>query len=353
MKNRYYLLFKTGDAEIRCLRETITASQSDIIIPIIELTRGRKSTKDEIGLVDKKLTALSELFCEFEVVLDLTSDPHLSSVQLDRLYGSEDGYQKWVNFLVESKKYFSSIIPTVILDTDDADLAHNLRRQVQGLLQNFPKIAYRGNIQDGGYLDDIEVIADLLTPDNFLFIMDCGYITPGGVTACVERVKERIGKIRSYVPSSPIVVVGTSFPKAVAEVGDDTEDDFSLSEIIVHKEVSTSFDVAYGDYGSVNPIRNDNQPRQGWVPRIDVPTENMIYYKRERKQAGEGYPVAYVRCANRVIKDSRFPSSLDCWGVKKVLETANGRVAGASPSYWISVRMNIHIEQRINSLVRE
>ena len=57
MKNKYGLLFKTGDSEIRALRNF---SNKKGIFPIIELTRGRKTKKDTIGDIQKRIDQLAE-----------------------------------------------------------------------------------------------------------------------------------------------------------------------------------------------------------------------------------------------------------------------------------------------------
>lgn len=79
MKNKYGLLFKTGDSEIRALRNF---SNKKGIFPIIELTRGRKTKKDTIGDIQKRIDQLAECFGNMDIILDLTTEPALSSTQM-------------------------------------------------------------------------------------------------------------------------------------------------------------------------------------------------------------------------------------------------------------------------------
>ena len=109
--------------------------------------------------------------------------------------------------------------------------------------------------------------------------------------------------------------------------------------------------IVYGDYGSINPIRNDNiVMARGWIPRIDVPTQREIFYKRERR--GENnYSNTYSRVARKIVRDSRFPKNFSYnWGIEQINNCAKGASPGSNPSFWISVRMNIHIQQQIERL---
>lgn len=54
-QNKYSLLLKTGDAEIRAAKHFTTLSN---LLPIIELTRGRKSKNDKEGNIEKRLNQI-------------------------------------------------------------------------------------------------------------------------------------------------------------------------------------------------------------------------------------------------------------------------------------------------------
>ena len=58
-QNKYSLLLKTGDAEIRAAKHFTTLSN---LLPIIELTRGRKSKNDKI----KHRNTDENLYCKIE-----------------------------------------------------------------------------------------------------------------------------------------------------------------------------------------------------------------------------------------------------------------------------------------------
>ena len=156
MKNKYGLLFKTGDSEIRALRNF---SNKKGIFPIIELTRGRKTKKDTIGDIQKRIDQLAECFGNMDIILDLTTEPALSSTQIDMFYIPDNGYKNWINFLIEIKEkdIFKDIYPSILLNVDDDYFEDNLEKQVSSILKKFSGISYRCNIEDEGYSDDIDL----------------------------------------------------------------------------------------------------------------------------------------------------------------------------------------------------
>ena len=154
-----------------------------------------------------------------------------------------------------------------------------------------------------------------------------------------------------------IVLSATSFPKNPTEFGGEEEGNFGLEEGFLYKKVDDAIDSTsiYGDYATINPIRSLQAGGQGWIPRIDMPTEELVFYYRSRKRELEAsYAKAYTRVARQVIKDERYKEVKDkidnCWGIKQIELAAKGDPQGLSPSFWISVRMNIHITLRISLL---
>ena len=109
-------------------------------------------------------------------------------------------------------------------------------------------------------------------------------------------------------------------------------------------------DVIYGDYGTVNPQRNDKiVMANGWLPKIDVALKTLVYYQRRRRPKGvTAYSSTYEKVAQLVTADSRFPlSQTDIWGIRQIVDCSLGVVPSSQPSFWISVRMNTHICQQV------
>ncbi len=354
MKNKYNLLLKTGDAEIRALEK----SQFDTskIFPIIELTRGRKSKYDQVGLISKRIERLSKIFSNQSICIDLTTSEELSNSQIEELYTSVDGYSNWINFLtnLNDKEYFKEIVPTILVDTEDETLEENLLKQVKSLTKTFSKIAYRNNILDDGYYDDIEVFAEYINKkkkNDFIFILDCEYVPSGATRNIAELAKARIKKVKSLIPNTKVIIVSTSFPRYVSDIGNDNYDIFPILEINIFNDIKEAYsDVLYGDYGSINPIRNDTViMARGWIPRIDVPTLEGIYYYRVRNTLKD-YAATYSLVAEKVYRDSKFPIYQGNWGIKQIISAKAGKSPGSAPSFWISVRMSIFIAMQLKRL---
>lgn len=350
MKNKYGLLFKTGESEIRALKNFPNKKG---VFPIIELTRGRKTKKDTIGDIQKRIDQLAECFGNMDVILDLTTEPALSSTQIDMLYMPDNGYENWMNFLgnIETQEIFKDIYPSILLNVDDDNFEENLKKQVSSILKNYNGVSYRCNIEDEGYSDDIDTISGLIpTSKKFFFIVDCSYIRESELVTCREQAIKIIRDIYAKVPHASFILTSTSFPD---KIGEENSATLPLTEIRLYNEVSRAvpaINITYSDYGSINPIRNDNViMANGWRPRIDVPLETEIFYYR-RKKVPKGYAVTYSLVAVDATNDRRFPSDVRNWGINQIINAADGASPGSSPSFWISVRMNIYIEQQLRRL---
>lgn len=366
--NPYYLLFKTGDAEIRALSH---CNVLENIIPLVELTKSRRSTKDKQGNIEKRLKSVAEIFKGMPIILDITTDEHQSNEQTQSLYNYEDGYLNWINFVQElkSKAEFKQLIPCILANTSDSYFDDNFSEQVKSLSNFFSTLAYRSPINDDGYLSDLQTISTLLNDDYAIkVIIDCLDIKQisNSSNELIAEINERIKSIKAVCRNLnvEIIVAGTSFPNSVSDyVKDDNSADFPVEEIDLFNSINASEHVFYGDYGSVNPIRNDDvKMTRGWIPRIDLTTSTddgrlTIHFERERRLDSEtkikrDYADAYTSVAKKIIQLQSFPQNLrKNWGIEQIKLCANGKAPGASPSFWISVRMSIFIHQQVLRLM--
>lgn len=351
MNKTYALLLKTGESEIRAVKNL---SKRNGILPIIELTRGRTSKKDRIGLIEKKINQIHECFSNMDIILDLTAEKALSNGEIDSFYIPREGYKNWTNKLIEIKKSnkFKEIYPTIILNINDPDFNENLDQQVKTLVSEFNGITYRCNIEDEGFLDDLEIVHKYRKKiDHFFFVIDSSYIRSSELKNCTNKSIEIIKAVSERIKDVSFIITSTSFPD---KMGSEDHQTIPLTEINLYNNIineCTGKNIVYGDYGSINPIRNDNVMMvNGWRPRIDIPLQKEIYYYRTRKRP-EGYSKTYSLVANEAYCDENFPEHMaDNWGISQVINAADGASPGASPAFWISVRMNIHIEQQMRRL---
>lgn len=348
--SKYALLIKTGESELRAL-DNISSKRG--ILPIVELTRGRITRNDRIGLVEKKTKRISEIFSNRTIIMDLTSERSLSSSEIEQLHVSDNGYENWINFLKKLKddSDLENIYPALLLDPDKHNFEENFNLEVANIVKSFDGFAYRCDIQEDSYMDDVNMIKMHLptgTSTKFYFIVDCSHIRSTDIDLSVSKSHLIIKEVQESIPNAKFIVTATSFPDT-SSIGAEDHSRLKLHEVRLHEKIQEACgpkSIMYGDYGSINPIRNDNvMMRNGWRPRIDTPLAEEIFYYRRKK--GSSYSDTYSLVARDAVKNAMFPSDLEYnWGVNQILNASEGAAPGASPSFWISVRMNIHIEQQ-------
>lgn len=310
--------------------------------------------------------------------LDLTREPSLSCAEIEELGASANGYRRWTDFVVSRKGEGLKICPTLLVNPtandDEASYVADLKAQFAAFRSEFNEIAYRVSVvEDEQFLFDLislksEIASLRLAGGRFFVVLDHEFVRPGNGSVHAKRTTQIIQSIYQQIGDVDVIVLATSFPKSVTEVGGEDHDRFRVEEMFIFDEVrKTHPNVRYGDYGSINPTRNDEIIiANGWRPRIDFVSRHnglSTYYFRERRKVvgtetvivqGEAktknvlapYSIHYRSVANSVIGFVPYYEKLvSSWGHGEILSAAAGKVPSNSPSYWISVRMEIHIVQ--------
>lgn len=356
MINRYIPIIKMGDAELRGV-EKLKDSVKESITPIFELTRSRKTKKLKEGSIFRRLDKLEEVFgAARSFILDLTSDPFLANTEIKHLQDSAQGYLNWCDFILEQKSRFPKIIPMIQISEDEnlslEENNQNLAQQVSFLQQHFQTLFYRINIDDEFYEDDLDIITQTLGDKTHTLVccMDVVFIPREKAGILAQNIVNKIININNKFGIKQFSLAGTSFPVTVTQISSENTANISLEEVAFAKEVITSFrerediSLIYGDYASINQKRND-MITTGWIPRIDCPTEDSIFYYKKRRE-GETYAQRYMEVAGMVTRDPRFEQlkkQINCWGIDEIEYASRNKPRGLAPSFWISVRLNIHI----------
>ena len=359
MVKKYCVIAKTAQAELRAM-SNLPREVLDKILPIVELTRGRKITSKETKEVSypyyKLIERVKEIYRGCDIAFDVTSIEALSSPEIDELFAYKDGYSAWIRLLddLRVENYFKSIIPSVLLNYDDDNFEDNVKSEILQLNSRFESIMYRYSIENEDGIEDLKLISKSFPNDKeLLVVIDCEYVPTSSIhttiTACksiIQDVKKVLGQ-RNY----KLALVSTTYPNNVTETNNEFEDDIPLREIDLYNGVHAEHsDVIYGDYGTVNPQRNDGiVMANGWLPKVDVALPTLVYYKRRRRPKGvTAYSSTYELVARLATADSRFPLSLiDIWGIRQIVDCSMGSVPSSQPSFWISVRMNTHVSQQV------
>lgn len=375
MRNNYHLIFKTGQSEFRAWN-SLTSINRTKIIPIVELTRGRKFAKkkgdgpDTIPRYDfdKICSEVKRSFGENEfLVLDVTREPSLISDDLVNISLPNGGYKNWIDFLVKyQSEVKAKVRPTIIVNPGDDDgedkYISDIRQQFEALSKPFDAIYYRSFvIDDTDFVFDIAILKDLIieyikSGNEFFIVLDHEYIRPGTAMVHALRTISVVRKIRDSIPEIKFVVAGTSFPKSVTEIAGEDSGDFRAEELFLYDEMIRNLnknqDIFYGDYGSINPVRNDDVKRGGWRPRIDfISKDRRFHYRRAKRLKDTPYSEFYETVAQNVIKDPAFQGITSSWGVEQILKASSGLVPSSSPSFWISVRMEIYLTAIIDGVI--
>ncbi len=363
----YCPIIKTGDAEIRGL-ENLDEEVKNHITPLIELTRSRSTKKLPRGDIFRRIKRLKQAYGERRFILDLTSIPELTNMQIEDLLKSEGNYQNWIDFLIDLKEELPLLIPTILVTDDVDDLSEingRLQREAKELNKSFDWITYRFEIQDEEYESDLDIIkTEIDLAHKLICVIDCNFISQQKASIYSNTIENTIKKLINLGVHN-IIVAGTSFPQNPTEFGEEKYGEYKLEEVLtfekVHKDINRDFNkkinLIYGDYASVNPNRNDQRGGSPWIPRIDIPmSQNLFYFRyRRNKDIEETYDQAYKKVARQIVRDDRYKKIRkklnSCWGVQQIEMAANNSPPGLSPSFWISVRMNIHITLQLSRIL--
>jgi hypothetical protein len=355
---KYIPIIKTGISEIRGV-SFLDDSIKDNITPIFELTRSRKIESLPEGPISIKLDKIEEVFgTKRPFILDLTADKQLSNTEIFRLQNSAYGYKNWCDFLLQQKNRFPKIIPMLQIAEDEnitiEENQNNFEKQIKFIASNFDTFFYRNQVSDDYYKEDLSIVPKTLGSniEKLYCCIDSIFINQGRSPDFSSEVIKRIKNINEINEEFKIVnfsTAGTSFPTSISAYSPDDHNSIMLEEIAVWEEVTKSIkdlNIIYGDYCSINPERNDMKTN-GWIPRIDVPTKNTLFYYRKRKKDNT-YLSTYADIAQKIINDSEYQSiknsiSTYCWGLEQIEKTSKGEKTGLTPSFWISVRLNIHL----------
>lgn len=374
-KNKYSPIIKTGDAEMTALRG-LDEKIKEKMIPLIEITRGRKAKNDTEGNVAKRLKQLYDIYSRHSFIMDLTSEHDLSNKEIKNLYSPNNGYENWVKFCINQKNNFPKMYPVIQMqEEDNYDIyIKNILTQVKNLIAEFGFVVFRtGEASAKKVIADIIYLLDSKTFDKLeekiIFVLDYEYINDS--TSGIDNAISSIKYLAMKLNINNIIIAATSFPSNVFNTFKDGENStiLEIKEIAFFNNIKEKLknenipklNLIYGDYALINPTRNDGVTMaRGWIPRMDTPSFDLkVHLERERRtrtligKNEKGKPVyeygryvdAYESLAERVITKPFFQivQPLNCWGVREIINAANSLVSSSSPSFWIAVRMNIHI----------
>lgn len=353
---KYLPILKTRNAEtlgMISLNQTIKGA----ILPLFELTRPRKNAKiTDLGpLLTKTHKLLSDYGTE-DLGLDITSHESLQDSEIINLYSSKDNFCNWVSFVESCRSNFSNRInPTFIVShdefSDDDEFVNIHRSQIDQLHHESTRFIYRFGKDAEEYIEDLNDFFPANGSNNPIIVFDGEFIpSEKRRSSYVSEFTKIIAKLYERDKNADVVLAASSFPKSPAK-SDEMAGVIPIEEIAIYEECRERFpELLYGDHASLYPLPNEQAGGGGWIPRIDVPLEREIHFFRSKrnKSSEKNYAPAYIRAARRAIQDGAFEESRvlagkNCWGIEQIELAASGYPRGISPSFWIAVRINIHV----------
>lgn len=344
----YIPIVKTTAAEIKGY-DRLSEEVKSAILPLFELTKDRTHRVNyPEGRLEKALEKALNAQPIGRMILDLTSHQDLINSEIERLFDGSNGYENWCSF-IEGTGRESDITPVIQIDGDQFDdnpalAAEQITTQARSLFNLCGAVAFRANLDiEPDELNDFlsYVCAGLDDLTALTVILDAEYIRPFTAETYAREISSRIAGIQSSLNIVNFAVASSSFPKSVTapNYGNDRSGSFGIEEVSLHTLIVQSLpntNIIYSDYALIHPVRYD--VRGGaWVPRVDVPLSSQVYYYRYRREDG-----GYIAAARDAVADNRYVS-VNSWGNTQIELAANNRPAGLSPSFWISVRSNIHM----------
>ncbi len=357
----YIPIIKTGDAELKAL-QNLDTSNKERFTPLIELTRGRRSKKDGVGMLQKRVDKLKEIDLH-RFFIDLTGDSSLSNVEIDIKHSNKDNYKEWCDYCLLLKQSFPLMCPVVQIEEDESyeSYLEGLANQIIFMQRHFDYLMFRVD-----YNNYINIVSDLkeliqkhtnIDTSKILYMFDSKYIRNDNTSSDLIL---KCCEVLATINIKNIVISSTSYPNSITEIlgtlpaGKLQEDKLPLNELKFYnniKQNSSGVNLIYSDYASVNPIRNDNViMAKGWIPRIDLPYIEEIFVYRKRRETSS-YATRYKEIASAVCNSSEFDyikQRYNCWGIEEIKKAAYGAISGANITFWISVRINIYLTIKIN-----
>lgn len=321
----------------------VSANRLDSILPVIELTKSRRSKINPIGAISKNVEKTAEVLGDRAYIADLTSMSGQASSEISQLLDPGDSFKNWTDFV--ASKLPRSCIPVVHL-TEPFDAAAFIAQVGRLRSTNFG-IALRIPVDYPHYAAVANLMPLVSQSGAVIVLADAEYVRPSEeektAIACHAILSAFSGKAHLGAP------ICSSFPSSVTlpEYGGDGYGKFELVEVGVSDRIRQGgiedLKVVHGDYALIHPLEFDGTVTN-WVPRVDVPLDRSVFYHRVRRHAG-----GYVQAAANALADSDY-LPLDCWGHQNVAEAAGGAPLGRSPAHWIAVRVNFHISRQVDRL---
>lgn len=273
-------------------------------------------------------------------VIDLCTEPSLMNYETLDLFDEVKGYDAWSVFL--ERNFGKDIIPCALYVEDGSK--DNFKRQVEWIVGKYGRVCIRTSIADEFAATLYTWALEAASQDEIILCPVLYYVPESEFQSAFNACQFYVTSVIGNRAPGEVLFVGSSFPRSVLDLPGclDASGSFPATEIRLEATLRSSFPtlpIQSSDFGSVHPRRYETKGGT-WVPRIDYFENDTFRYSRYRQSAG-GYEAAAMMID--VTSIGRLPK---CWGTDQIIQAKARKVTGASPSFWISVRINCWITKR-------
>jgi hypothetical protein len=287
------------------------------------------------------------------VIVSLSDNPHLLLSDFNKLASTSDDFANWENFITKSKKINEGVIPSLILHKDVGK--RDFVKQLQRFESAFNKIVLKINPMNRREVAAAITAASVInSTNNILFILDSGQIGREHQRASLDATIFALNELRSVDPTIEVVTTSTSFPRVFQSYSNNAEGSYGEIPMLEWENFHAlgGDEVAiYGDYAGIHGEFYEGSYAK-FVARVDYPTPALwIFERRKQANVNEEREALYSQAARGIITNESWDDSLDVWGSEIIKQAAQGTLGKfGSPSKWISVRVNLHIERIVRFL---
>ncbi|HAU5635960.1 beta family protein [Citrobacter amalonaticus] len=354
MSTKYYPIIKTTIAEMRALKNINAVTWSGLT-PVLELTKSRKGKNNPDSSVYKKVDEICQLVKSERVILDITTIDSLSNFEIESFRDDQNGFENWCDFIGYAKTKIPGVIP-VLLAYPDSQL-NELLLQIENLSKHTQHVAIRLPLFEDGLGSLFANLIQLIQHRPYLIhsiIFDASYIFE---RIEINPLKYIVGFISYFYNqvsgfyAGNYIFCAEHYPANITDYLKKNQDQYNnivyYGNVDLFRQINVTLKhsgipdiLLYGDYACIHPFRNDVKS-YNWIPRIDYPTDSSIFFSKVRREVG-----GYEECARNINKLPEFHKDiLKCWGMDEIMQAALIKPGGLNPSYWISVRSNIHMSR--------
>lgn len=319
------------------------------ILPCVSLSKNHSKT------LESCLTQWEEAF-PHTYIIDINKEKQIMHEEAKKFLSGESGVSNWTHWLAEVKEDHTKMVPTAIYY--NGINKREYVKQIRTLNESFNLIAVRANPENKHEMRAATTAASVVDDvTKMVFILDLGQVTLERQQTALKALISAINSIRDIDQGFEIITCGSSFPNSFPQYGK-RSGEIPMLEWEMYHSIGGKDVAIYGDHGSIHANFYEGSYAK-FVARVDYPSLGKWVFERRsapsKDEHGNKVKIdrakLYQQAASDIIDHDEWDDSLDFWGVNKIVEAAKGEAERmGTPSKWIEVRVNCHIERILNFL---